>query len=82
MQLQQPLAAIPASLSAYALTLGSGGNALVYTYDTSEGEDDQAGIAALLRDLAAADVHFRDLSTSQSSLEDIFVGLVTERKAP
>ena len=82
MQLQQPLAAIPASLSAYSLTLGPGGNSLVYTYDTSEGEDDRAGIAALLRDLAAADVHFRDLSTSQSSLEDIFVGLVTERKAP
>ncbi len=81
MQLQQPLAAIPAALTAYALTLGPGGNSLVYTYDTSEGEHDRAGIAALLRDLAAADVHFRDLSTSQSSLEDIFVGLVTERKA-
>ena len=71
---------MPAALAAWKLALGKGGQTLVYTYDSSAGEDEQAGIAALLRDLAAAGVHFADLNTSQSSLEDIFVGLVSERK--
>ncbi|HVC12107.1 MAG TPA: ABC transporter ATP-binding protein [Burkholderiales bacterium] len=75
LQLQHPLERIPPALSAYPLELSSQGSELVYTYD----EDDRAGITALLRDLAGAGIRFRDLHTTQSSLEDIFVDLVSER---
>ena len=78
LQLQRPLDAIPGALSAYALTLADKGNELVYTYDAREADHESSGIAALLRDLAAADIHFKDLHTTQSSLEDIFVNLVHE----
>ncbi len=71
--LDEPLAAIPAALAAYPLALAAGGKELVYTYD-SAGERD--GVTSLLRDVAAANVSFRDLLTEQSSLEDIFVNLV------
>ena len=77
LHLQLPLDRVPAGLSAYRLELANGGGELVYTYD-SEGE--RAGIAALLRDLGAAGIRFKDLQTTQSSLEDIFVSLV--RKEP
>ena len=80
LQLQRPLQAVPAALSAYALALADKGNELVYTYDVREADHESSGIAALLRDLAAADIHFKDLHTTQSSLEDIFVNLVHERK--
>jgi ABC-2 type transport system ATP-binding protein len=50
---------------------------LVYTYDE---QGDRAGIAALLRDLTQAGIRFKDLHTTQSSLEDIFVTLVSDRK--
>jgi len=53
-----------------------GGTELIYTYD-SRGE--RAGIAALLQDLSAAGLTFKDLHTTQSSLEDIFVNLVSDR---
>jgi ABC-2 type transport system ATP-binding protein len=75
LQLQTPLAAVPPSLSAYALELQAGGSELVYTFD---GTAEQSGIAPLLRDLDAAGIAFKDLQTSQSSLEDIFVNLVRE----
>ena len=75
LHLQHPLERIPPALSAYPLELANGGSELVYTYD----EDDRAGITALLRDLAGAGIRFRDLHTTQSSLEDIFVDLVSER---
>ena len=71
--LDEPLLAIPAALASYPLTLGAEGRELVYTYDTA-GERD--GVTTLLRDVAAANVSFRDLLTEQSSLEDIFVSLV------
>ena len=84
LQLQQPLETVPAALAAYgpALTLADKGNELVYTYDTakSDGGHGDAGIAALLQDLAATGIHFKDLHSSQSSLEDIFVNLVHEKK--
>jgi len=73
LHLQLPLESVPAGLSAYRLELANGGSELVYTYD-SEGE--RAGIAALLRDLGTAGIRFKDLQTTQSSLEDIFVSLV------
>jgi len=73
LDLQMPLAAVPPELSAYNLELVSGGHQLVYTYDT---QAERTGITALLQDLGEADIRFRDLHTSQSSLEDIFVDLV------
>ena len=75
MDLQAPLASIPPALSAYKLDLGAEGSRLTYTYDAHV---DDAGISALLADLGAAGVHFTDLKTEQSSLEDIFVTLVEE----
>src|SRR5262249_28601080 len=68
-----PLAATPPALAAHKLELAAGGAELVYSYDTSAAE---TGIPALLQDLAAAGIAFRDLHTEQSSLEDIFVSLV------
>jgi ABC-2 type transport system ATP-binding protein len=68
---------MPKDLSTYGLTLTPEGTELTYTYDT---QSDHTGIAALLRDLNAAGIEFRDLSTTQSSLEDIFVDLVRQRR--
>jgi ABC-2 type transport system ATP-binding protein len=76
LQLPGPLAAIPAALAPYELTLAADGTELVYTYDTQR---ERTGITALLRDLNAAGIRFRDLQTEQSSLEEIFVSLVSER---
>ena len=78
LQLAQPLQAIPPALAAHALELAAGGNELTYTYDAKH---EHSGIAALLQDLDAAGIHFKDLQTSQSSLEDIFVSLVREKEA-
>ncbi len=74
--LQEPMAAVPAALSGYDLALAADGEDLVYTYDTKA---ERTGITALLQDLSAAGIRFKDLRTSQSSLEDIFVSLVSER---
>ena len=76
LELQSPLAAIPAELAPYGLELGPGGTELIYTYDTRA---ERTGITGLLRDLAGAGIRFKDLHTTQSSLEDIFVGLLRER---
>ena len=75
LQLQEPLAAIPAELAGLPLELGGDGSVLTYTFDT-QGED--TGIAPLLRKLHAHGIDFRDLQSSESSLEEIFVGLVGE----
>ena len=77
LQLEHPVERIPDALAAYQLTLAGGGAELIYTYD-SHGE--RAGIAALLQDLHAAGLAFKDLHTTQSSLEDIFVNLVSDRQ--
>ena len=76
LQLQAPLQRLPPELDAHRLELARGGTELVYTYDT---RGERTGITALLRDLSAAGIRFKDLQTSQSSLEDIFVGLLRER---
>ncbi len=76
LQLLHPIDSIPAQLQAYALELSGGGNDLTYTYDA---RDEHAGIAALLQDLDKAGIHFKDLQTRQSSLEDIFVNLVKDK---
>jgi ABC-2 type transport system ATP-binding protein len=73
LQLQQPLAEVPAGLAGLPLELADDGHALVYTFDV---QDDQGGIAALLRRLNELGIDFRDLHSSESSLEDIFVSLV------
>jgi ABC-2 type transport system ATP-binding protein len=78
LQLAQPLPALPPALAAHALELSAGGNELTYTYDA---KNEHSGIAAVLQDLDAAGIHFKDLQTSQSSLEDIFVSLVREKEA-
>jgi len=77
LQLSAPLTEIPVGLGAYNLQLGADGNELTYTYDTRA---ERTGITALLNDMRAAGVTFKDLSTMQSSLEDIFVDLVREKR--
>ena len=77
LQLHDPIYKIPGELADYHLELSADGNELVYTYDIQNGRTD---IAGLLADLNRAGVKFRDLQTSQSSLEEIFVNLVEEKK--
>jgi ABC-2 type transport system ATP-binding protein len=76
LQLTAPLDHLPAALGDYPLELAAGGEELIYTYDTHEA---RGGIAALLKDLEALGVGFKDLHTDQSSLEEIFVNLVKAR---
>jgi ABC-2 type transport system ATP-binding protein len=76
LQLIQRIEVVPAELAAYNLTLGAGGGELIYTYDTKA---ERTGINALLRDLNLAGIRFKDLNTTQSSLEDIFVDLVRKK---
>jgi len=73
LQLHDALTEIPASLNAHHLSLANGGSELVYTYDS---QGPRTGITSLLTDLAQAEIGFKDLDTTQSSLEDIFVDLV------
>jgi ABC-2 type transport system ATP-binding protein len=73
LQLAEPLAAVPEMLAAYNLTLAAHGGELIYTYDTQKG---RTGITGLIEDLRRAEIRFKDLQTTQSSLEDIFVDLV------
>ena len=73
LHLQHPLAAIPAALAGHALTLADNGNELVYTFDAQSKE---TGIASLMRELALHGIDFKDLRSSESSLEEIFVNLV------
>lgn len=77
LSLCEPLDAIPEELKGYELVLEDDGTSLTYTYDTHA---ERTGITSLLTDLASAGVRFQDLQTDQSSLEDIFVGLVRENR--
>jgi len=77
LQLTGKLAAVPPQLNAYHLTLNAAGDELIYHYDT---RGERTGITGLLHDAREAGIRFRDLHTTQSSLEDIFVDLVSERK--
>jgi ABC-2 type transport system ATP-binding protein len=77
LHLHKRLDAVPDALAAHRLTLAADGSELVYTYDT---QGERTGITALLRDLNQAGIRFRDLHTTQSSLEDIFVDLVRQRQ--
>jgi ABC-2 type transport system ATP-binding protein len=75
LELQHKIDAIPEALAHHQLTLASEGRALIYTYDT---QAERTGITTLLDELRQAGIRFRDLHTTQSSLEDIFVGLVRQ----
>jgi ABC-2 type transport system ATP-binding protein len=74
--LREPLAAIPAGLASDALELAADGTELVYSFDA---QSEETGIADLLRRLGEQDIDFKDLRTQESSLEEIFVSLVTTR---
>jgi ABC-2 type transport system ATP-binding protein len=78
-QLQAPLTAIPEALASYDLGLSADGTELTYSFDARH---EGTGIAPLMRQLAASGLDFKDLQTQQSSLEDIFVSLVHQPKAP
>jgi ABC-2 type transport system ATP-binding protein len=67
---------VPAALAEWKLVLKSGGSDLEYRFD---GREERTGIPALLKRLGELGIGFRDLNTEQSSLEDIFVSLVSER---
>lgn len=73
LQLQTPLQTIPGALAGLPLELTKEGHTLVYTFDT---QTEETGIAALLKQLAELGIDFKDLHSSESSLEDIFVSLV------
>jgi ABC-2 type transport system ATP-binding protein len=73
LELRDPIEAVPAALSAYKLSLDGGGKELTYTYDT---KGERTGITALLDALHIAGISFKDLRTTETSLEEIFVGLV------
>ena len=76
LRLQTRLDSIPVELAGYQLDLSVDGNELVYTFDA---QGDRTGIAALMRQLSELGIAFKDLQTSQSSLEEIFVSLVRSR---
>ncbi len=78
LELRKPLDAVPVSLASYNLALADDSKKLIYTYDT---RSERTGITALLDDLRHAGIEFKDLQTTQSSLEDIFVGLVHQSGA-
>ncbi len=73
LQLQVPLESLPPALAALPLELAEAGHALVYTFDT---QLEETGIAGLLEQLGQLGIHFKDLRSSESSLEEIFVNLV------
>jgi ABC-2 type transport system ATP-binding protein len=77
LQLHETLASVPEPLERYGLSLAADGSELVYTYDS---QCDRTGISALLDDLNRAGIAFKDLQTSQSSLEDIFVSLMRNER--
>jgi ABC-2 type transport system ATP-binding protein len=79
LNLHEPLSALPEGLAEWRLVLRAGGSELEYDFDASE---KNTGISALLRRLGELGIGFKDLNTRQSSLEDIFVSLVSERTRP
>jgi ABC-2 type transport system ATP-binding protein len=75
LQLSQRIDAVPQALAGHGLVLSADGSELTYAYDT---QGEHTGITALLDELHAAGISFKDLNTTQSSLEDIFVDLVKQ----
>src|SRR4051794_23733036 len=77
LHLHRRIEVIPDALATYNLTLADGGGELVYTYDT---QGERTGITTLLKELSERGITFKDLNTTQSSLEDIFVDLVRPKQ--
>lgn len=75
LQLQNPIEQLPTELGNYQLEIADEGNELIYTFDTQE---ENTGIANLLRQLDRLGIDFKDLHSKQSSLEEIFISLVKE----
>jgi ABC-2 type transport system ATP-binding protein len=73
LHLRSPLAGLPDELAAERLQLAADGTELIYTFDT---QGEETGIAELLKKLSRHGIDFKDLQTTQSSLEEIFVNLV------
>ena len=78
LQLAEPLKELPPSLSDWNLQLSEDGGQLTYEFDAKA---DRTGIPSLLAAMRDAGVAFKDLDTHQSSLEDIFVGLIHDKQA-
>ncbi len=78
LQLHNKLEALPPALADRSLDLTPDGRTLVYSYDT---RGERTGITSLLNELRAEGITFRDIETKQTSLEEIFVGLVSERRS-
>ena len=76
-ELREKISAIPASLLSYHLVLSENGSKVTYTYDTQR---ERTGITLLIKAMNKAGLEIKDLQTAQSSLEDIFVNLVSEKK--
>ena len=77
-EIGETIESVPEALTAYALEVGLDRRSLIYTYDTQK---ERTGITKVLNDIQTAGLHLRDVQTRQSSLEDIFVGLVKEQDA-
>ena len=80
LQLRHPLSRIPEELAGYGLVQANDNSELIYTYDAGDADHNRSGIAALLRDLVQAGIPFEDLHTTQSSLEEIFLTLLEDRR--
>jgi len=78
LHLQQPLIALPAALSDWSLALKDGGHEIEYDFDSVEAD---TGVPALLKRMGELGIAFHDLNTRESSLEEIFVSLVSEERA-
>ena len=77
LELYNPLASLPEALAIDGVLLSKDGFNITYQYDT---EESNVGVARIIELLSEAGLQFKDLNTSQSSLEDIFVGLVSDEK--
>jgi ABC-2 type transport system ATP-binding protein len=77
LELREPIAAVPEALTKHQLTLVDDGTKLIYSYDT---QSERTGVTTLLEDMRSAGLRFKDLSTRERSLEDIFVGLVRRQQ--
>ena len=77
LELQRPLNTIPGELNGYNLELINNGNELVFTFDSRE---ENTGIAGLIKQLNEKGIEFKDINSSQSSLEEIFVSLVSDKQ--
>jgi len=78
LNLAEPLETVPEELAQWKLALAGGGHELVYEFDS---QAEATGVPSLLRRMSDIGIAFKDLNTTQSSLEDIFVGLVHEKKS-